>query len=332
MQSNVAERYYGIDIIKFLCSFLVIMIHVAPFSTEILPNADSMNFYLRNCICRIAVPFYFTASGFLLFRNVDMECLDFERIKSYCFKLLRILGMWTFLLTVGGAGHLWYLGATTIAVICLSLCIYWHMKFSVLALIALILYVIGLLGDSYYGFGEYIRTFAPVGYAAKGYELFFITTRNGLFMGFPFVLIGAIFAQKKIRLKPFHAAIGFAGSMALLIVEATFLERHEVCRDYNMFISLLPAAFFLFAFAISFKLRRNTRYEKLQVIGVLIYYMHMAVSFCIDIVFGLIVKFTGFSLYPFLFPATAAATLLAAILIQNLSQRKSFSWLQYLYR
>lgn len=330
-QDHAAGRYYGIDIIKFLCAFLIVAIHISPFPEKFFQHADALNFFM-DIIGRIAVPFYFTVSGFLLFCHLDEGPLDTERIRNYCFKLLRLLGLWTMLLIVGEKGHLWYLRGTVVAVICLSLCFYWHMKFDAIALLALMLYVVGLFGDAYYGFLEQLRAFAPVDYAVKGYEYFFGETRNGLFMGFPFLVIGASFAQKKIRMKTIHAAIGFVGSMTLLIAEVYLLEHHGICKDYNMFLSLLPAAFFLFALAISVKGRSDGKYEKLQTIGVLIYYMHVMVADFISLGFRLILKYAGYDLYPFLFPATVVFTLLAAILIQNLSQRKHFGWLQYLYR
>ena len=160
VKSCGTERYYGIDVVKFFCSFLVVAIHVMPFSENVFPNADAWNFFFTKTICRIAVPFYFAASGFLVFRNMDSGTVDWERIKRYCFKILRLYGIWSLILIVGGKGHLWYLGATVVGVLCLSLCFHWRMKFGVMVFLAALLYSIGLLGDSYYGFLEPIRAVA----------------------------------------------------------------------------------------------------------------------------------------------------------------------------
>ncbi len=331
-KTHSVVRYYGIDIIKLICAFLIIPIHVEPFSDALFSNANTLNFFFTKIICRIAVPFYFAASGFLLFRNMNVRQIDWERIKRYCFKLLRLFGLWNLLLFIGGKGHLWYLSATVVGVICVSLCFHWHIKMRVIVLLALGLYGVGLLGDSYYGFIESFRAYALFDYALKGYEYFFRVTRNGLFMGFPFLLIGSIFALKKIRIKPILAALGFVVSMSLMIVEAYFLQNLGGSKDHNMYLSLIPVTFFLFALAISIELNHNSRYEKMQIIAMLIYYIHLMVSVCIAPVFDVVLKFVGIDLHPFCFLGTVLVTVLTAMLILKLSQNSKFTWLQHLYK
>ena len=263
---------------------------------------------------------------------MDSGMVDWERIKRYCFKILRLYGIWTLILIVGGQGHLWYLGATVVGVLCLSLCFYWRMKFGVMVFLAALLYSVGLLGDSYYGFLEPIRAVAVVDYAVKGYEYFFDVTRNGLFMGFPFLLIGAAFAVKKIKIKPVFAATGFFVSVAFLVAEAYTLECFGNCQDYNMFLSLLPATFFLFALAACVDLPHNDRYERMQVVGSLVYYMHMMVYIVVDLVLAVVMKFTGMNLFAWEFLATVLVSYLAAFIVWTISKRHQFAWMQYLYR
>ena len=332
VKSRDKERYYGIDILKFICAFLVVAIHVKPFSEDVFANANALNFLFPQVLCRIAVPFYFAASGFLLFRNMDSRPMDWMRIQKYCFKLLRLYGLWSLLLIVGGNGHLWYLGATVVGIICLSLCFHLGIKFEITFLLSVILYVVGLLGDSYYGLLEQLRSFAVIDYAAKGYEYFFRNTRNGLFMGMPFLLIGAVFAVKKVRIKPVLAITGFIISVALLILEAYTLEYYEMCRDHNMFLALIPATFFLFALAVYVDLPKSDRYERLQSVGSLIYYMHMMIFSIIAPVFSLLSKYMGINLFPFEFGATVAVTLAVAVLVWTISRYNKFAWVQYLYR
>lgn len=330
--SGGKERCYGIDIIKFICAFLVVAIHVAPFSEKAFSNANALNFLFSQVLCRVAVPFYFAASGFLLFRNMGDGKVDWMRIKKYCFKLLRLYGLWSVLLVVGGTGHLWYLGATVIGVIGISLCFHLGIKLKTMTVLAGILYGVGLLGDSYYGVLEQLRSFHLIDYAVKGYEYFFRVTRNGLFMGIPFLLIGVIFAMKKVRLKPALAATGFILSVALLIGEAYTLEQHGMCRDHNMFLALLPVTFFLFALATCVVLPKSDRYEGMQIAGSLIYYMHMLVFVGIDLLFSVAAKYMGIDLYVYEFLATVLVTLAAAVSLWKISRCNRFAWLQYLYR
>ena len=85
------HSFNGIDLIKFICAYLVMMIHIQPFDGHAGVYNEYMqciNFAMKNIVCRIAVPFFFIASGFLLFRKTDIENIDLGRIKSYCFKLI----------------------------------------------------------------------------------------------------------------------------------------------------------------------------------------------------------------------------------------------------
>ena len=143
-------QFNGIDIVKFICAFLICIIHIQPFNTAILgfDKLINLNFVFQQYLCRIAVPFYFTASGFLLFRKTSFNSLNVIRIKDYCFKLLRLLGTWTFILFVGERGHLWYLGALVLAVIILSVLIKKGLSLYYIIIISIVLFLIGVLGDS----------------------------------------------------------------------------------------------------------------------------------------------------------------------------------------
>ena len=59
--------YELFDIAKFILSFLVACIHVDAF---ISINSD-LNFYFNNTIARLAVPLFFTISGFLIFKKLN---------------------------------------------------------------------------------------------------------------------------------------------------------------------------------------------------------------------------------------------------------------------
>ena len=195
------KNYNGIDLIKFICAIMVFIIHIPPFQGETSPLMGYMNFGLQHFICRLAVPFYFVSSGFFLFRKMPLYEPNIEIIKDYCFKILRLLGIWTVLLFIGGAWHLWYLGAAVVAIILLSFCFHFRINLKYICAVAILLYIIGLLGDSYYGFAAPLADFTLFKYIFKGYEMAFSTTRNGVFMGFVFVLMGALFSQGKIKIK-----------------------------------------------------------------------------------------------------------------------------------
>ena len=272
------KNYNGVDVIKLICSFLVCMIHIPVFysKTVELPLFEQdacgwANFLIRQGICRIAVPFFFVATGFFFFRKTAERGVESETVKKYCFRLFRLMGIWLFLLFVGPIHQFWYLFASIVAVVVLSVCIYKGVKFRYLIIAACVLYAIGLLGDLYYGLLDPIRGVKAIDYAIKLYERLFLSTRNGIFMGIIFVLIGALFAYKKIKMPMAVAIIGFVITMATHYVEVMLTSVAGLPKDYNMSLSLPIAVFFLFYIAINIRLADRPIYKRLRAIGVLIF-------------------------------------------------------------
>ena len=62
---KVKRKYAAIDIAKYVSALLVVCIHTYPFY-EI---SKTFNTFFMQTICRIAVPFFFTTSGFFFFRK-----------------------------------------------------------------------------------------------------------------------------------------------------------------------------------------------------------------------------------------------------------------------
>ena len=316
----------GIDLTKFLCTFLVIAIHFPPFSQVHFQSADTMNFVLSMVLARIAVPFFFMATGYFLLGSDNPD-----RVMGYCTKILRLCGIWSMILLLGSHGHLWYLKATVAAVIAVSVCLRW-LKLPLVCVLGFGLYVIGLLGDSYYGFLEPLRRFGLVDTVIRIYDLRFGTTRNGFFMGFPFVLMGAWFARTGFTMRTSRAILGLVPTLALMVAEAAILKSHGICRDYNMYLLLLPASFFFFALAASLRLKPRPIYDHLRSIGALNYYTHIMVGHLLGYLFTALLRLTGIDLEPHSYLVVTAVTMLIATGIYQLSRKEKFTWLQYLYR
>lgn len=71
--SKEISHYNGIDICKFICSILVVAIHIpvvnAPMTVELSNVSVFVNTVLQQAMCRIAVPFFFVCSGFFLYKK-----------------------------------------------------------------------------------------------------------------------------------------------------------------------------------------------------------------------------------------------------------------------
>ena len=327
------HQFNGIDIVKLLCAFMVCIIHIQPFSVEVI-GIDSLrylNFGLQQYLCRLAVPFYFTAAGFLLFRKADDFILRKSTVKGYCFKILRLLGTWTFLLFVGGSGQLWYLGALVLAVVILNVLIKRKVSLLFLVIISLASFGVGLLGDSYYGIIEPLKDYFIPKLFIVGYETIFSTTRNGLFFGLVFVFLGALFAQRRIVINYVVAIIGLIVSLAVMFVEAFLLKSYSHPKDCNMYVSLLPVTFFLFYLATHLNLKNRSIYCSLRIIGMLIFFLHLFVDFFVKLAIEIAKNKTGIDFSAFQFIITIVITTLLAIMIEQLSKKEKFSWLKYLY-
>lgn len=324
-------NFNGIDIMKFICSILVCMIHIAPIPKYLIENSATVNYYIQNCLCRIAVPFYFVAAGFFLFRKIDLNNLNTMRIKEYCLKIFRFLGIWTVLLFIGKKDQLWYLGALVISIAILTILLLRKIKLEHIITISLLLFLIGLIGDSYYGFTDILKNIPILKILISSYETTFKTTRNGLFFGTIFVLIGIIFAHKKIKINMKVSYICLAISIILLLVESYLLKTYSNPKDHNMYLSLVPTILFIFYIVSHIKIEDKIIYKKLRIIGVLVFYLHLFIDYFIKLDITLIKNNTSLDFSSFNFPLVLSITILISIFIEELSTKEKFKWLKYLY-
>lgn len=301
-QEAKSEYFSGIDLMKFLCAILVVAIHVQPFR-----DVDKiLNFVLTNYITRIAVPFYFVTSGYFLFRRVGIEKHNFVPLiaKAYVYKIMKLYIIWTIIylppliycsvIDVGlrhavfkvictvlfsGYHHLWYLLATVVAVIFICYLIRCDVKVKGIISVGIVLYMIGLLAQSWYGLLmplKNIPVFWDVLLIIK--EIIF-TTRNGIFEGTLFMGIGMLFSYKKIHMRFRSSVIGFLISMLLLSFEVLIVTYLGYRRESDMYIFLVPAAFFLFYIASHFVIKASAICKKLQRLALLIYLVHSGINF-----------------------------------------------------
>lgn len=323
-QSRPTGSYNGVDLLKFVCAILVFVIHVPLFP------GDSFEFWFQNYLCRLAVPFYFVCSGYFLFRKMPLYEPDTDRIRDYCFKILRLLGIWTILLFAGNTVHLWYLRGTVIAVVMLGLCLRLRLRLPLIWAAACGLYAIGLLGDSYYGLTAGWTDSFVIKLFSKSYGLFFNTTRNGVFMGFIFILMGATLAAHPVGLRPRTALAGLVLSMLCLFAEVFLLQYHKIPADHNMYIFLLPAVFFLFCLATGITLKDRPIYRHLRNIGTLLYFTHVMVDHVVSIAVSVLGNTFGIDISAFQFMLSLFFSLLLAVCVETLSRRERYKWLRWL--
>lgn len=291
---NRHKEYVGIDYFKFVAAFLVIAIHISPLAT-FTENGD---FILTRIIARVAVPFYFMASGFFL---ISRYAYNTDKLRVFLKKMAVIYGISVLIyipLNVynhyfsmdsllpnlmkdiffdGTMYHLWYLPAAMIgAVIAWILVrkIGFHKAFG----ITILLYVVGVFGDSYYGVVCNIPTIQRI--YNHMFELFDYT-RNGIFFAPVFFVMGGMIADKADRISKKISVAGLSISALLMLAEGVALHMFDLQRHDSMYFALLPCMYFLFVLLVQPKGQRK---EKLRTMALVIYIIHPMVIVAVRLV------------------------------------------------
>ncbi|MBD2843595.1 serine racemase VanT catalytic subunit [Paenibacillus sp. IB182496] len=255
-------RYPLLDRAKLVAAFLVIAIHTGPLQSY----SSYGDFVVTRIAARLAVPFFFATAGFLLYRKLYGLAEDGVVVRRYAGRVLLLYAGSTLLylplmlyagylsdmhgvrdvLRVavfdGTFYHLWYLPALAIGVL-LVYALSRRLSAAWAVGIASVLYLAGLLGDSYYG----LAASAPALDAFYD-SLFglFTYTRNGLFFAPLYLALGLLVAeQTRARTRPPARAvwIGLAVSVVLMSVEAILLRTWELPRHDSMYVFLAPAVY-----------------------------------------------------------------------------------------
>lgn len=243
------KEYPFIDIMRIIASLLVIGIHTYPF----LQINASLDFFTTHILGRLAVPFFFVTTSFFLYQNEQPSKQKFKKVLKhlsllYFISILIYLPLQIYNHTLpssffntiktvfidGTFYHLWYFPA---AIIGLSLIyLFFHsltMKQSFI--IVIILYIIGLGGDSYYGLVSQNPLFKEF------YRYLFICccyTRNGFFFAPLFMWLGAYCALRQNDIQKRNWVVVFLLSFLMMNVEITLLSIYNIPRHDTMSLSL----------------------------------------------------------------------------------------------
>ncbi len=280
----MSKNYSGIDYFRFIASLLIIAIHTSPLASF----SETGDFILTRVAARIAVPFFFMTSGFFL---ISRYACGNGKLRRFIKRTALMYGV-AILIYIpvniyngyfetdnllpniikdivfdGTLYHLWYFPASIIGA-----AIAWFLvrKFDYKAalIITVILYFIGLFGDSYYGISE------KIGLLRGLYDLIFEVsdyTRNGVFFAPVFFVLGGIQANNHQRIAPKKSIPGFAVSFILMLIEALILRFYGLQRHDSMYIFMLPCMYFFFNIILLFEGRRII---PLRTASLIIYIIH----------------------------------------------------------
>lgn len=272
----------NLDIYRLIASFLIIAIHVYPFESINL----NLDFLFTHVFCRIGVPFFLMLTGYFI---IDKSLKDKQILISYTKKIiliylisiiiyipiniyagsfnnLNILKLLKMIFIDGTMYHLWYFPGLILGLWFTYFLLKRFNKKYVLSTI-LLLYILGLLGDNYYGLIENIKVLKTFyNYIFKIFDY----TRNGLFYCPIFIYIGYTFSKKEtnINKKELLLTIIF---IILMLLEGLIIKYFNLSKHDSMYILLIPLVYYIFKILLSYN---NGKNRKIRSITTILYITH----------------------------------------------------------
>ncbi len=275
------KDFNAIDFLKFVFCFAIIAIHTSLFHGV----GNPLSRILEIMLLRIAVPFFFVASGFFLGRKIVMERRSkqpqyWETIISYVKRLLKpylvflainlvqecILQIYarhalniidiTQHLFFYPYGALWYVWASVVGALCLYPFLSKN-RISFGIIIGAVLYTFALLCNNY----GFLIQGSSIGIFVNRYMEVFLSPRNGIFVGFFFLSIGVKLAEidlVKIGLR--NSWLIFAVIYGLYVAEAVLLNNKPYLDDGSLLIMSGPLAsvFLILALHVQIPMNKKT--------------------------------------------------------------------------
>ena len=264
----------NLDTYRIIVAILVISIHTFPL-TSINPDID---YLITRVFARIAVPLFLMITGYFIIPK-SLESKD--NLIVYTKKILKIYGICMLIylpiniysgdfnninfleitkkIFIGGTFyHLWYFPALMLG-IWITYFILKKLNSKNAFIIFIILYLVGLFGDSYYGIidSTFLKNIYDVIFLVSSY------TRNGLFYTPIFIYLGYIFSLNNYKISKTTNIIMLIIFIILMEIEGYTLYTLDIQRHNSMYIFLLPVMFLLFNLLIVTKDNKNKKLRDL---------------------------------------------------------------------
>lgn len=280
----------SLNYLKLICAYLVVAIHTCPFS-EI---NETLGFIATQVVPRVAVPLFFAISGYFYIKTLQSGKKPFAR---YMKRLIVTYIAWSavyFPITfynrvfVNGATiksfvinyamdffwygshfHFWYFPALIICII-ITTAFYKMNQLKLLYVGSLFLYVIGVIGCSYYKLGVQIPILSSL-YTSE----IFTSIRRALLTGLPFFLIGFIADkpfEKKIKQRLVPAAVI---CFVLYFIEIAAVVKMQIQNGVVITFAMYPLVLCIFRLCLEHPMRDRVKYSNdCRKLSGFIYYVH----------------------------------------------------------
>lgn len=273
------KKTLSFDSIRFLTSLFIVAIHIYPFTSI----SALLDYSFTRVLFRVCVPLFLMISGYFVLPKAK---LNVRNLKLYSWKIFRLycvssflyvpilwyqkkflsLSFWNFFSLVFFQGtfyHLWYFPALLLG-IWITFFLMSKCTLRNTLLISFVLYLVGVGGDSYYGF------LSSIPFLSSFYSFFFSLfgyTRNGIFYVPLFLILGYIVRVQNHEIKSFWMIFFFF----LLFVEGMTLYFLNIPRHTSMYLSLPFFSYFLMSF---FSIHLHGESKRLRDLSTFVYVMH----------------------------------------------------------
>ena len=344
------KEYRSIDLFKFICAVLIIILHTAPFASY----SKVLTFGLRHIVTTIAVPFFFAASGFLtakklatfaseIDKNKYMKRFSLRLVVMYCiwsaiyfgfviykwylledFSYLNIIEYIKDFFFEGSYLTIWFLPALLMAQVLVFLL---NKKFSYkkIFIFAIPVYAFTLLGSSYY------QITLNVGFLKlifDTYYSFFDTIKNGVCFGFIYVALGAWISQAddKISRRSMKSDIVWICIFWILLAIEEVATASWENRGCDTQMMLVPLTYFVISALLKIELPEHSIYTSLRKYSLLMFLCQRIPLSIIELFLSKTILYTNSMLF---FVVTMISTLVISFVVIKLSTK--YKILKHMY-
>ena len=262
-ESTYREINNSVNIMRLMCAYLVVVIHVDPLSDI---NVQ-VGFFVSEVMTRVAVPFFFLVAGYYYLQKIKTDRSYFKvyikkLLSSYCVwagiyyivNLVTAINIGYFIIKsyivdcvikfflYGPYYHLWYIPALFIAVFIVTFAEKIRAR-KILFPFSIGAYVVGVVGCSYYQLGVKIPGLGTL-YQAQSFEII----RKIFLMGLPFFVAG--YAVAYLSEKISKSGIWLVVFLLINIFEIYFVTWKQWSNGVVLTFALYPLVLLTLVFCL----------------------------------------------------------------------------------
>ncbi len=285
----IKKRNLSIDYMRMIAAVLVVIIHTHPF----MGFNPLLDYSILDVLPRIAVPFFFAISGFYFIKAPKEKQLKqiLNIVKEYCiitliytvFKIsvsviahseleFSIFGFIFNFFTVGVEYHLWFFPALIYSMLAFY---FWNLIFKnkmikLACAVSVVLYLIGLLGCSYYDIGIKLP-----GATLLFDNAYFEIIRRLFLMGLPFFASGYLAGLLNEKFSSKASLKSLVTFSVLFLIEIYTLYYLKIYNTVVITLFLYPLTISLIWYLVSNPSYKNEQLGKFcKNTSMMMYYYH----------------------------------------------------------